>query len=204
MCKFVKWFFMYQQKNKEWVYILTIIFSISILFGVSLFPDVRLDSFLHVVFSVSIFLTSLMVGIIALVSYYSQKNSSLLFIGMGFFGAGILEVQHILLNLPIHLDFIAVFYNSILAWHWYSSRLYLSILLWLSWLVNISLTTRNRKNNEQKIYFMATLATIISFVVYFFTPLFSIGSDLKNITNDTTGGFFLLYNYWISTETQWS
>ena len=77
---------------------------------------------------------SLCVGAVALVRFYSRREINFLFIGTGFIANGLLSGIHaamissyfIDITLPISLDHI--------AWSWYASRLFLPVLLWLSWI----------------------------------------------------------------------
>lgn len=181
MSKFFSWVSLYQKEKKGWLYFFTSMASGGVIFGLSLLPDVKMDSFIHIILSGAIFLTALLIGTITLISYYSQNNSSFLFIGVGFIGAGILEIQHLVFNFTNKFTYISNEYNeSVFAFHWYSPRLYLSILLWLSWFVNIKLFNRLQKGNKHKIYFLTTLATSVSFIAYFLVPMLPINPHTTN------------------------
>ena len=77
---------------------------------------------------------SLCVGALALVRYYSQKEITFLFIGTGFIANGLLHGSHALVTSTYFMDSLATGSMSRIAWSWYASRLFLPLLLWLSWM----------------------------------------------------------------------
>lgn len=77
---------------------------------------------------------ALCVGALALVRYYSKKENTFLFIGTGFFTTGLLDGYHAAITIPEFRHLAAGFPLSHIAWSWFGSRLFLSLLLWLSWL----------------------------------------------------------------------
>jgi len=77
---------------------------------------------------------SLCVGALALVRFYSQREITFLFIGTGFIANGLLHGSHALVTSTYLLDGMASDAMSHIAWSWYASRLFLPLLLWLSWL----------------------------------------------------------------------
>ena len=183
MYQIKKWLSTYHDDKKGWIYFFTALFSITMLSVFSFLPNIVLAPFLHVMLSSAIFITAIIIGAIALVSYFSQKNNSFLFIGIGYFGSGILEIQHIIfdiLNKIFYID--SRFSDSIFIWQWYAPRLFLAVLLWLSLFVNIGLINKN-KTNEQRIYFLATIATFISFIFYFLFPLLPINLEIDRFPN---------------------
>ena len=186
MYQLKKWLSTYHNEKKGWMYFFTALFSITLLTVFSILPNIVLDPFLHVMLSSAIFITAIIIGAIALVSYFSQRKSSFLFIGIGYFGSGILEIQHIIfdvLNKIFYLD--SRFIDSIFIWQWYAPRLFLAVLLWLSLFVNIGILNKT-KVNEHRVYSIATIATSISFLVYFLFPLLPINSEIDRFPNYIT------------------
>jgi len=78
-------------------------------------------------------LLAAVVGVVALVRYYSQKNNIMLLIGTGFLGASLLDGYHAVFT---SWPFMARFPSpppSLIPWSWFASHLFLSVLLWWSW-----------------------------------------------------------------------
>ncbi len=74
------------------------------------------------------------VGCLSLVRYYSKKDNMFLLLGAGFIGTALLDAYHTFVS---SVRFIRDFPStppSLIAWSWLSSRLFLAVLLWLSWL----------------------------------------------------------------------
>ena len=68
---------------------------------------------------------ALMVGGLALVRFYSRKQATFLFIGTGFLGAGLLDLNHTLLTsayFPIRQGIGA---EDLFAWSWTAERVFL-------------------------------------------------------------------------------
>ena len=77
---------------------------------------------------------SLGVGAVALVRFYSRREINFLFIGTGFIANGLLSGIHAAMISSYFIDIIAPFSLDHIAWSWYASRLFLPVLLWLSWI----------------------------------------------------------------------
>jgi diguanylate cyclase (GGDEF)-like protein/PAS domain S-box-containing protein len=76
---------------------------------------------------------SLCVGALALVRYYSQKDITFVFIGTGFVINGLLGCMHAVVTYYHFMGSLPSFSITDIAWSWYASRLFLPVLLWLSW-----------------------------------------------------------------------
>ncbi|MEJ2573660.1 MAG: diguanylate cyclase [Gammaproteobacteria bacterium] len=77
---------------------------------------------------------SLCVGALALVRYYSQREITFLFIGTGFIVNGLLGAGHAGITSAYPISSISLHSLQHIAWSWYASRLFLPVLLWLSWI----------------------------------------------------------------------
>jgi diguanylate cyclase (GGDEF)-like protein/PAS domain S-box-containing protein len=92
------------------------------------------NSQLHTLMETVATVLALAVGSLALVRYYSKKDNTFLFIGTGFVATAFLDGYHTVVSSS---HFIALFPStppSLIAWSWFASRIFLSLLLWLSWL----------------------------------------------------------------------
>ena len=88
---------------------------------------------LHSLMEVAATLLAMIIGVMALVRFYSQKNNTILFIGAGFLGAGFLDGYHAVVTSSFFADQFPSTPSSLIPWSWVASRLFLSLFLWLSW-----------------------------------------------------------------------
>ena len=114
-----------------------------------------------------------LVGILALVRFYTKKNNTFLFIGTGFLGTAFLDSYHAVVT--------STFFNvsfpspppSLIPWSWIASRLFLSVLLFLSWWA----WKREKQNgeagriSEKLVYLGVGVLTLVSFLFFAFVPL---------------------------------
>ena len=116
---------------------------------------------------------SLCVGALALVRYYSQREITFLFIGTGFIANGLLHVGHAVVTSTYFIDVLAPLPLKPIAWSWYGSRLYLPVLLWLSWV--FWKRQRNhvkvRAVNDQLVYLTVGVTALILFALFDIAPL---------------------------------
>jgi len=111
-----------------------------------------------------------MVGVMALVRFYTKKDNSFLFIGAGFLGAGFLDAYHVIVTSSFFEHSFPSSPSSLIAWSWIASRLFLAILLWLSWLFWQKEEKQKAKTvNEWIVYLGIAALTLASF--FFFAPL---------------------------------
>jgi hypothetical protein len=74
------------------------------------------------------------VGVIALVRFYSKKNNTILFIGAGFLGTAFLDAYHAIVTAEFFADLMPSDLPSLVPWSWIASRQLLATMLFLSWL----------------------------------------------------------------------
>ena len=111
------------------------------------------------------------VGALALVRYYSRRQSTFLFIGTGFLGTAILDAYHGLVSAGLlGLSDTSDPLNPS-AWSWTASRLFLSLFLLVSLL---GWRTEKRKGGttirDGSVYATAAIVTILVFVFFAGTP----------------------------------
>jgi len=128
---------------------------------------------LHTIMETAATLLALNVGILALVHYYSKKDNTFLFVGTGFVATGFLEGYHALVT----ASFFAANFPStpphLVPWSWLASRLFLSVLLWLSWVfwkreVRLGETG---KVSERWVYAIVGVLALACFISFAFIPL---------------------------------
>ncbi|MGZ4821581.1 MAG: response regulator [Terriglobales bacterium] len=88
---------------------------------------------LHTLMELPATLLALLVGVLALVRFYSRKDNTFLFIGAGFVGTGLLDGYHAVVSSPYFIQYFPSPPPSLVPWSGFASRLLLSVLLLLSW-----------------------------------------------------------------------
>jgi PAS domain-containing protein len=114
-----------------------------------------------------------MVGGMALVRYYSGKNSIYLVVGAGFLGTGFLDGYHAIVTSAFFRPFMPSEIPSLIPWSWVASRQFLWLIMflsWIGWLIE-ERTGVNILKSERAIYYGTALFTILSFVFFAFVPL---------------------------------
>ncbi len=128
---------------------------------------------LHTIIEAVATLLAMLVGTLALVRYYSQKNSAILLIGVAFLGTAFLDGYHAIVTSWIIKDLFPSGLSTLIPWSWVASRLYLSVVLFLSvlaWRREAQLGVA-KLFKEGTIYFWATILLLASFVLFVFVPL---------------------------------
>lgn len=128
---------------------------------------------LHTLMEVVAMVLAFMVGGLSLVRFYSRKQATFLFIGTGFLGAGLLDLNHALLTSGFMLDVrpgtqtgLAV--ESLFAWSWTSERIFLSLFLFVSlmaWRQEVR-EGEGEAVHEGSVYGTALLLTVVN--LFFF------------------------------------
>ena len=113
------------------------------------------------------------VGALALVRFYSKKDSTFLFIGSGFLGTAFLDGYHAIVTSELFLTSMPSDLPSLAPWSWFASRLFLSVMVFLSlvvWKREQRLGSDGRIP-ERKVYLFTGAFTLLSFLFFAFTPL---------------------------------
>ena len=128
---------------------------------------------LHTLMEAIATLLAFLVGTMALVRFYSKKNNLFLLIGAGFLGTGLLDGYHAIVTSTFFDEIFPSPPPSLIPWSWVASRLFLSILLWLSWLVWRTEEKLGKAYHlrEYTVYLSVALLTLISFLFFAFVPL---------------------------------
>jgi PAS domain S-box-containing protein len=122
---------------------------------------------------------ALVVGSLSLVRFYSRRQNTFLFVGVGFLGAGLLEAYHALITSALLTDPADPTLPDLTAWTWIGSRVFLSLFLFTSWLVwyqeergGARPLARGRVE-EQSVFITAAVLTVVMFVFFAYVPLAS-------------------------------
>ena len=131
------------------------------------------SSQLHTIMEAIATFLAFMVGGMALVRYYSKLDNTFLIIGAGFLGTGFLDGYHAIVTSVWFISYFLSDPNSLSPWSWIASRLFLSGVVFYSWL-----DWRKRQSSvvqyvQKPVIVYATMAafTLISFLVFAFSPL---------------------------------
>ncbi|MGD2136299.1 MAG: MASE3 domain-containing protein, partial [Gemmatimonadales bacterium] len=89
---------------------------------------------LHTLMEAVATLLALTVGTLALLHYHTKQNGTLLFIGTGFFGTGLLDAYHAVVTSRWFDQAFPSPPPSLIPWSWTASRVFLSVLMFLSWM----------------------------------------------------------------------
>ena len=113
------------------------------------------------------------VGAMSLVRFYSKKNNTFLFIGTGFLGTALLDGYHAAVTSAFFAPYLPSELASLIPWSWVASRLFLSVLLCLSWLAWIREQRLGEAGriSERSVYLVAGGLTLASFLFFAFVPL---------------------------------
>ena len=128
---------------------------------------------LHTLMETVASLLALTVGTIALLRFYGRKNNTFLFIGSGFLGTAFLDGYHAIVTSSHFASDFPSAPASLIPWSWIASRIFLSSLMWLSWLAwkREARSNQRGKVSERRVYFAVALLTISSFLFFAFVPL---------------------------------
>ena len=113
------------------------------------------------------------IGTLALVRFYSKKESAFLFLGAGFLGTALLDGYHAIVTAPFFPTLLASPPPSLIPWSWLAPRLFLSLLLWLTCLARRHeehLGARGR-SGEAALYLAIGALALVSFLFFALVPL---------------------------------
>ena len=133
----------------------------------------RGDIELHTLMETVATVLSLAVGCLALVRFYSKKDNTFLFIGTGFIATAFLDGYHTVISSSHFIESFPSFPPSHTTWSWFASRIFLSLLLWLSWLFwrrEDRLGVAGRVS-EHLVYGTVTVLALALFSIVEFVPL---------------------------------
>lgn len=105
--------------------------SLALLLGYYFMPKVTWQGStqLHTLMELAATFLAFMVGILALLRFYSRKNNTILFIGTGFLGTAFLDGYHTIVTSSFFNHSFPSPPPSLIPWSWNASRMFLSILM---------------------------------------------------------------------------
>lgn len=135
--------------------------------------DWRGSTELHTLMESVATVLAVVVGAMALVRFYSKQDSPILFIGVGFLGAAFLDGYHAIVTSAFFAPYLPSDLPYLISWSWIASRMFLSVMLFLSWLAwrREELLGERGRFDERTIYGGAAALTLASFLFFAFAPL---------------------------------
>ncbi|VAX39590.1 hypothetical protein MNBD_PLANCTO02-2649, partial [hydrothermal vent metagenome] len=128
---------------------------------------------LHTIMEVIATLLATIIGVLALVRFYSKKNSVYLFLASGFLGTALLDGYHAIVTSNVLNYLMPSPPDSLIPWSWNASRTFLAIVMMLMWGVLKWEDTKGKSAPicEKCVYKMIGILTIASFFFFSCVPL---------------------------------
>ena len=157
----------------------------------------RSSSGVHTLMESMATVMAFIVGALALVRFYSRKQATFLFIGTGFLGAALLDLNHTLLTADYFLVKEGAAAEDLFAWSWTSERVFLSLFLFvglLAWRQEMK-EGEGEAVHEGSVYGTALVLTLVNLFFFEWVPLsgsHSQGLPIPRPAELLPGLFFLL------------
>lgn len=128
---------------------------------------------LHTVIETIATLLAFFVGAVALAHYHTNGKIKFLFIGSGFVGTAFLDGYHTIVTSTWFHHLWPSPLPALLSWSWNASRIFLSVLLFLSWVVwkQEDELVGFGKRLEIKVNLVISLLTVSTFFFFAWVPL---------------------------------
>lgn len=127
----------------------------------------------HTVLEVSATMMAGVIGVLALMRYYSRKDVTFLLLGTGFLGVCFFDSYQSFVTAPHVADFLPSDVAALVRWSGFASRLYLSILIFLLALSQFASEGMKVQicSREKWIYFVVLLSMAACFLIITYLPL---------------------------------
>lgn len=160
------------QQWNFWIYVLCTT-ALTVL-GVALQPTGwKGTAELHTLMELGATMLALVVGVVALIRFYSKKQNTYLFVGIGFFGTAFLDGYHTVVTSSFFAEHLPSGLAALIPWSWNASRTFLAILMvlsWWAWKREQQLGSVGRIS-ERLVYTVVGLLTLASFLFFTLVPL---------------------------------
>ncbi|MEQ1856035.1 MAG: PAS domain S-box protein, partial [Longimicrobiales bacterium] len=133
----------------------------------------------HTILESTATLLAFIIGGLALVRFYSRKQITFLFIGCGFLGAGLLDLNHALITSDVYVTARLAIDPTLRpgdldAWSWIAERVFLSLFLFVSllaWRQQVKDEGRSESLPEAWVYGNALFMTLLCLLFFEWVPL---------------------------------
>lgn len=147
-----------------------VVFSILFLGGIfaALFTWTAHTSLTHSLSQSVATVIALFTGAAALYRYYAEdvKNTTLLFIGVGFMGTTVIDAYHAIVTTAWFAKTFPTIPHTVIEWSWLSTRFFLSILILLG-LPSMFRGQSSKQTHGKLIYFLVSFLTLL--ILFLFT-----------------------------------
>lgn len=128
---------------------------------------------LHTLMEVTSICLAAVVGVFALVRYYSKHNNTIFFVGVGFLGTSVFDAYHAVVTSTYFSPLLPSSLSSLIPWSWLAARFFLSFMLFLSiWIWYKDKKTNKKTKIDENIVYGWTLVLVIILLFFFtFFPL---------------------------------
>ena len=167
-------------KNSSYILLST---TLILLFFICNSLHLGLNKYSHTIIESFSFFSAILTSILAFIHYYNKKENLVLFLAVGFLGAGIFDLNHVLFTLPFHVIKFNSSFEVIFQLSGGMSRLFLALFLCFSifgWKREQKLG-KSGLFKENIVYDIAVLSVIIVFLILTFIHLPS-GNSFEFIT----------------------
>lgn len=168
---------------------------------------------LHTLLEAVSTLLAWLIGSAALIHYYANKQATFLLIATGFLGAALLDSHHAILTSHLFVDSFPT-NSTVIIWNWDFSRLFLAILLCLSWFSwhrqqrsgSISQSKNLQLNQTLILVLVVLLIGLASLLFISLPPTYYPFLEIHQPSEFMAGVFFLLalVGYWYKGDWQTS
>ena len=139
--------------------------AVLILFIVAKLGSWTSSPLLHSLMEVTATLLAGIVGMLALVRYYSHKNGTLLLVGAGFVGTAFLDATHLVVTAEGFPWRLATEPEALGHWTWFASQLFLSLVLvwsWWEWRREVKVGPERARLPELRVYVEVGALALVS------------------------------------------
>lgn len=161
---------------------------------------------LHTLMEVVATLLASFVGAMSLVRFFSQRDAQFLYIGAGFLGTALLDGYHALVTSWWFQPYMPSDMPHLIPWSWMASRLFLSLLMFVSWLLWYMHRNTGYTPKVSRVFWVTALATLSCFVLFSLAPLPNYGLKIYSLHRPFEWGpalFFGLALYGYLTKGAW-
>jgi len=143
----------------------------------------QINENIHTLFETSATIIALFISVLLLASYITNKDRRFLFFGIGFLGTAILDANHAFAT----SSWLIHEHESIAAtgtnWNWNSSRLFLSLLMFIScWkCIAQSSILKSKQLQTKYIYLLLSGLTAAVIILFTFFPVSNLYSDAFSV-----------------------
>lgn len=136
------------------------------------------DSSLHTLMELAATLLAFFVGAMALIRFFSRRDELFLYIGAGFLGTAMLDGFHAVVTSVYFQPYMPSDNPHLVPWSWIASRLFLSSMMFVSWLLwFMHRNQTNFKPNAKAVLSFTAIATLGAFLFFATVPLASVSVE---------------------------